>query len=197
MTVPVTCPVMIILYLSEQHQLGLVQASLAWAAGSPLFSPFPLHREKGLWGQLGEGVSPQSTWNHSPLICFWLSFPLKDRLSLDHERLLRCLFWAFSLKISCVSLPYWSPGTLVVGQCLCTAPLCTMNISPTFLPLPPPPSRLNLSLKSQIRVSPLPWQPTWYHSDFLFSCFPEMSLQTVLTWLPWTWDPQETPPLGS
>lgn len=54
--------------LSEQHQLGLVQASLAWGAGSPLFSPSPLHREKGLWGQLGEGVSPQSTWNHSPLM---------------------------------------------------------------------------------------------------------------------------------
>lgn len=192
MTVPVS-PAQSWSYCTSQNNASLVQSkphnpevSRRLCSHSPLCT-----NKRDFGGSMGRRC------HHKPCETTHLYYVydspfLWKTLSSDHERLLSCLLWALSFNATCTSLPYWSPGALVVGWCLCIASLCSRNIPPAPLS-PSPHSCLNRSLKSQIHVYPLPWYSTWYHSDFLlhlFSPFPEMSLHILLTWLPWTWDPQ-------
>lgn len=67
---PVTCPVMIIMYHSQQCQLGL------WPSITGLnCSHSPHYREKALW-EAAWDISTQSVRNNSHLLCFRCSLSL-------------------------------------------------------------------------------------------------------------------------
>lgn len=190
---PVTCPVMIIMYHSQQCQLG------PWPSITGLScSHSPHYIEKDLW-EAAWDISTQSVRNNSYLLCFWLSLSLslftylfiywvmRTDLPSGCERLLNCLLQVLTQSHPVHLFPAQEPRSSGAG------PAHLHPSSSSLLLLS------KLSLKNLIQVYPLPPHLTLYHSDFLlylFSLFPKISLQTALSWLPWAWDTEGAPPPG-